>query len=186
MRGGHYQTPGLYYAQDDPYSGGPGYPDMPLELLDASPGEQYPSEPGSGGYTGLDHGLGKHLSLDSYQHPGGFWAGPPGPSGPQELLEDQSYGRSRHNRSVSLSGDPTYGMYSTPERRLRPSYPGSGGFPSSDPRQLRYNAPYFNARQLTPQVRGPLSHFPRRHPPCRNETPPVAILFMHKFPACIL
>ena len=148
MRTGRYPTPGLYHNTEEQYGA---YPDISMDLLGDQHSELYGMD---AQYSPLDHSMGKQLGLNNYANPevARYW------NPAEEPLDDATMGRSRHGRSLSLTGDNNF-AYHTPERRLRPSYPGSGGYQQQgyNARNPRFNAPPYGTRPaIQPQVRGPL------------------------------
>ena len=130
MRAGRYQTPGYYQAPEEQYGPSntyPTYPDMAMDLLNGDQHYGLPEQQAIPMYPALDQNnshLPKQLSLNSY---GSIWEG-----GEEDFTNYGGFGgsgpRPRHGRSVSLSGENGAFGFHTPERRLRPSYPGSGGY----------------------------------------------------------
>ena len=130
MRAGRYQTPGYYQAPEEQYGPSntyPTYPDIAMDLLNGDQHYGLPEQQAIPMYPALDQNnshLPKQLSLNSY---GSIWEG-----GEEDFTNYGGFGgsgpRPRHGRSVSLSGENGAFGFHTPERRLRPSYPGSGGY----------------------------------------------------------
>lgn len=133
MRAGQYQTPGIYHNTDEQYGA---YPDMPLDLLTDHSSSLYDApgaEPGFG--PGYDHRAAfspspSQASQTIEPWSSTYWNGAIDPQSSNLGFDEPPR---RHNRSLSFTGDAGYGSsYSTPERRLRPAYPGSGGIYSQN------------------------------------------------------